>query len=82
MKSLFIALALLLSLVATSASKDPCKGTTSKRLPCKSTMVMADGYCRMHSPNTPRCEAMTSKKTPCKMVVDKVGDKCKYHIDK
>ena len=56
-----------------------CKGTTTKGEACKSTIVMADGYCRVHSPLTPRCGATTSKGKPCKMVVKETGDKCKHH---
>lgn len=66
-------------MAVSAQEKTPCKGTTTKNLPCKSTMIMKDGYCRMHSPNAIRCDANTSKKTPCKMVVNKVGEKCKHH---
>ena len=56
-----------------------CAATKADGTNCKSTIVMADGFCRVHSPLTPRCGATTSKGTACKMVVKETGDKCKHH---
>ena len=79
MKKLLIA-AMLIVFTATAQNEPKvCKGTTTAGNACKSTIVMADGYCRVHSPLTPRCGATTSKGTPCKMAVKTVGQKCKRH---
>lgn len=79
MKKLLIA-AMLCALTATAQEAPKvCKGTTAKGEACKSTIVMQDGYCRVHSPLTPRCGATTSKGTPCKIVVKEEGQKCKHH---
>lgn len=75
-------LILLLTLFALSVSANPpqlCKGTKADKTPCKSSFVMADGYCKAHSPTTLKCGAMTSKKQPCKMMVSKAGEKCRFH---
>lgn len=72
-------LSLITGVASAQTSKPACKGITVKGQPCKSTMIMKDGYCRMHSPNTPRCGALTSAKKPCRMVVSKEGDKCRFH---
>jgi len=80
-RKLPLLLAILLISIASFA-KDPCKGTTTKGQPCKSTMTLADGFCKHHSPLTPRCGVMTSKKIPCKMTVKVAGDKCQHHLPK
>lgn len=77
-----LAITLLLPLMLFADTNKVCKGTTVKGEPCKSTIVMSDGYCRAHSPATPRCGATTSKGTPCKMAVKNEGDKCRHHINK
>lgn len=74
---------LVMCLIAFSAmaQQEPkvCKANTTKGEPCKSIIVMKDGYCRAHSPLTPRCGAPTSKGEPCKMMVKEQGLKCKHH---
>lgn len=78
MKKIILLAAMAVS-IAVAAQTKPCKGTTTKGQPCKSTFVLKDGYCRMHSPSTPRCGAKTSKGDACRMVVEAKGQKCKFH---
>lgn len=78
MKKMILLAALALTLGA-AAQSPTCKGTTSKGQPCRSSILLKDGYCRMHSPSTPRCGAKTSTGKPCRMVVAAAGQKCKHH---
>lgn len=79
MKKIILFAALAITLAAAAQQRPTCKGTTTKGQPCKSTIVLKDGYCRLHSPSTPRCGATTSKGQPCRMVVATKGQKCKHH---
>lgn len=73
--------------LSLSAQQEPqkvvtkCKATTTKGTPCKNNAseILKDGYCRVHSPQTPKCGVKTKSGKPCKMIVDKQGDKCKYY---
>ena len=78
MKKLLIACLIALTAMAQTEPK-VCKATKADGTNCKSTIIMQDGYCRVHSSSTPRCGATTSKGTACKMVVKETGDKCKHH---
>lgn len=80
MKKLLFAL-LLISATATVIGQTAthCKGTKADGTPCKSTILLKDGYCRAHSPSTPKCGFIKKDGKPCKMIVSKAGDRCKYH---
>lgn len=87
MIKLVLAVLLATALQTVNAQSQPtpkpaktCKGTTVKGAACKSTILLKDGYCRAHSPLSPRCGATNSKGKPCKMVVKKAGDKCRHHV--
>jgi hypothetical protein len=77
MKILFIAL--FMAFTATQQDKPTCKGTTSKGIACKSTIVLKNGFCRVHNPDRVTCAATTAKGQPCKMVVTIAGDTCHVH---
>lgn len=77
-----IIIAICLCLSLTSQSAPNCKGTTKKKEPCKSTIVMKDGFCRAHSPATPKCAGVKRDKKPCGMSVNKQGDFCRFHQQK
>ncbi len=82
MKKLLICGLIALSFAATAQQKTTCTATTTAGNPCKSTILMQDNKCRVHSDLTPRCGETTSKKTACKMPVKVAGEKCKHHINK
>jgi hypothetical protein len=87
MKQLVLLMSFMVFGIVSQAQTNPpaklhankCLGTTKAGQPCKSTIIMKDGYCRSHSPNTPKCGATTSAGKPCKMAVEKAGDKCRFH---
>lgn len=80
MKKLLIAIMLVsCSLMAQDAPKKQCKGITSKGAPCKSIMIMQDGYCRAHSPSTLRCNAKKSDGKHCRMPVSEINQHCHLH---
>ena len=83
MKKLIIYGLIALSFASTAQQKPTCTALTTAGNPCKSTILMQDNKCRVHSDLTPRCGAMTSKGKPCKIAVKKEGIKCKHHsLDK
>lgn len=55
-----------------------CIGYKANGTPCKSTFVMASGFCRAHDPTTPKCGAPASK-GPCNMPVKTRGERCRFH---
>lgn len=73
--ALAITLVLALCLESAFAAVTPCKGTTKKGTPCKSTFVGKSGFCRAHDPATPRCGKPTSSGAPCKVA----GTTCRFH---
>jgi hypothetical protein len=40
-------------MIGTTAARRTCKGTTKAGNPCRSTLVLGDGYCAVHSPSKP-----------------------------
>lgn len=81
MKRILILLALVLGIaVLASANGDKtCKAVKKDGTACKSTFIQSDGYCRSHSPNTPRCGAKCKDGHPCLWPVSKAGEHCKNH---
>ena len=81
MKSIITMLFMVIAMNTQAQTDKPkqCLGKTTKGEPCKSTIILKDGYCRVHSPNTARCGAMTTSGKPCRMPVNKAGDKCRFH---
>ena len=78
MKKILIACVLLTTLA--QAQTRHCKGVTSKGVPCKSIMVMKDGYCRAHSPSAIHCTYIKKNGERCKMVLKTgEGTLCKFH---
>jgi hypothetical protein len=77
MKHLFFALMVCAS--AYAAEKTVCKAIKKEGGQCQSTIVLKDGFCRSHSPLSPRCGAPTKAGTPCQWVVKTDGEKCKNH---
>lgn len=80
--SLFVVLSTITPLTMMAQDKPTCKGTTTKGVACKSTILLKDGYCTHHSPSTIRCSATTSAGKPCKVAVKQAGDKCRFHQPK
>jgi hypothetical protein len=65
-----------------SFTGDPCKAIKKDGTRCKSTIVLASGYCRAHDPNAKHCAFIKKDKTQCKMVVKDDEKFCRFHIDK
>jgi hypothetical protein len=80
MKRLLLASALVLtSLVSFGQDKPKCKGITKAGKACQSTIVMKNGFCRVHNPSAIRCGAPTKAGKPCQSIVKTAGERCRFH---
>lgn len=59
-----------------------CAGINTKGLPCKSTWVEHNGFCRVHNPDKITCGAPKANGEPCRQVVSHEGETCSYHSAK
>lgn len=78
-KVLLMVLILVITLGGYAQTRPVCKGVTTKKQACKSTIVLPSGYCRVHNPNAVYCGFIKKDKKPCKMVVTSPNQRCKHH---
>lgn len=80
---LMICLIMSISVLASDQEPVKCKGKTVKGEQCQNSpsKETQDGYCKVHSPKTPRCGHKTKSGGTCKLIVKKAGDKCHLHKD-
>jgi hypothetical protein len=79
MKKIIATIAILAITFCPGICADHCKGTTKKGEPCKSAILMKDGYCRMHSPASEHCTFIKKNGERCRMVVGKEQQYCRFH---
>jgi hypothetical protein len=65
---------------ANAQTRPACKGTTSKGLACKSTIVAKSGYCFNHDPSGRICGAVTTSGKPCQRKVSPKSQNCPTHV--
>jgi hypothetical protein len=82
MKTFTIALAFLCLGLTVIAQNPHCKATKKDGTPCRSTVILPNGYCPFHNPDTPRCGFIKKDGKPCRMQVQKPDERCRYHQDK